>query len=53
LKFDLKFDFVIKSAFEQVEVANKPAKCAKNSISSHLVFDSDLKVTFEQVYLGS
>ena len=31
---DLKFDSVLKSAFEQVEGANKPAICAKKSISS-------------------
>jgi hypothetical protein len=29
---DFKFDSVIKSAFEQVEGAYKPAKCAQTSI---------------------
>jgi hypothetical protein len=33
---DLKFDLVLKSAFEQVKGANKPAKCAHKSISSKI-----------------
>jgi hypothetical protein len=32
----LKFDLVIKSAFEQVEGVNKPTKCAQRSISSQI-----------------
>ena len=33
---DLKFDSVIKFAFEQMEGANKLAKCAQKSISSQI-----------------
>jgi hypothetical protein len=33
---DLKFDLVLKSAFGKWEVANKPATCAKKSISSQI-----------------
>ena len=33
---DLKFDLVLKSAFEQVKGANKPAKCGQQSMSSQI-----------------